>query len=188
MKFGIDRLLSSPSLRGPLEGITVSVEGRVTSSWGIPLVPVKVYKIDDGSGDFVTIAVFRGEQDFQNFADDEAEWIAANREVTATKPDLALQHLLVTRYSDEMSNGTLPESGFPDAWRAWLDLAVDMPAYATAWRDALAAGLVASAPTASTAVSTARSPTAADPRRPRAGRQAGRGHRSHLRCHPRPVP
>ena len=77
-----------------------------------------------------------------------AAWIAANQEVAATKPDMALQHLLVTRYCDEMSNGALPAGGFPDAWRAWLDLAVDMPTYATAWRDAMAAGLTASAPTA----------------------------------------
>ena len=77
-----------------------------------------------------------------------AAWIAANQEVAATKPDMALQHLLVTRYCDEMSNGALPAGGFPDAWRAWLDLAVDMPTYATAWRDAMGAGLTASAPIA----------------------------------------
>jgi len=76
------------------------------------------------------------------------EWIAANQEVAATKPDLTLQHLLVTCYSDEMSHGALPAAGFPDAWRTWLNLKVDMPPYATAWRDAMAAALTASAPTA----------------------------------------
>jgi hypothetical protein len=33
---------------------TVSVSGVVTSSWGVPLVPFRMYKIDDGTGE-VTI-------------------------------------------------------------------------------------------------------------------------------------
>jgi hypothetical protein len=32
----------------------VSIEGVVTSSWGLPLVPVRLYKVDDGTGE-VTI-------------------------------------------------------------------------------------------------------------------------------------
>lgn len=35
---------------------TVSVEGVVTSSWGIPLVPFRVYKIDDGTGQLTVIS------------------------------------------------------------------------------------------------------------------------------------
>src|SRR5687767_3966696 len=35
---------------------TVSVEGVVTSSWGIPLVPFKLYKIDDGTGEVTVIS------------------------------------------------------------------------------------------------------------------------------------
>lgn len=35
---------------------TVQVEGVVTSSWGLPLVPFKVYKIDDGTGELTVIS------------------------------------------------------------------------------------------------------------------------------------
>jgi hypothetical protein len=35
---------------------TVSVTGVVTSSWGIPLVPFQLYKVDDGSGDITVIS------------------------------------------------------------------------------------------------------------------------------------
>lgn len=35
---------------------TVSVSGVVTSSWGIPLVPFKVYKIDDGTGEVTVLS------------------------------------------------------------------------------------------------------------------------------------
>ena len=34
---------------------TVSVEGVVSSAWGVPLVPVQVYKLQDGTGE-VTVA------------------------------------------------------------------------------------------------------------------------------------
>jgi hypothetical protein len=35
---------------------TVSVEGVVTSSWGVPLVPFKVYQIDDGTGEITVLS------------------------------------------------------------------------------------------------------------------------------------
>lgn len=35
---------------------TVSVEGVVTESWGIPLVPYKMYKIDDGTGEITVVS------------------------------------------------------------------------------------------------------------------------------------
>ncbi len=35
---------------------TVSVSGVVTSAWGLPLVPVKVYKVDDGTGEVTVIS------------------------------------------------------------------------------------------------------------------------------------
>ena len=35
---------------------TVSLEGVVTSSWGIPLVPFKVYRIEDGTGEVTVIS------------------------------------------------------------------------------------------------------------------------------------
>jgi hypothetical protein len=33
---------------------TVNIEGVVTTSWGVPLVPFRLYKVDDGTGE-VTI-------------------------------------------------------------------------------------------------------------------------------------
>src|SRR5918995_2499906 len=35
---------------------TVTVDGRVTSSWGVPLVPFKMYKIDDGTGEITVLS------------------------------------------------------------------------------------------------------------------------------------
>ena len=35
---------------------TVAVNGVVTTSWGLPLVPFKLYKVDDGSGEITVLA------------------------------------------------------------------------------------------------------------------------------------
>jgi hypothetical protein len=35
---------------------SVSVTGVVTSSWGIPLVPLQLYKVDDGSGEITVVS------------------------------------------------------------------------------------------------------------------------------------
>ena len=35
---------------------TVTVDGVVTSSWGIPLAPIKLYKVDDGTGEVTVVA------------------------------------------------------------------------------------------------------------------------------------
>ena len=35
---------------------TVAVEGTVTRSWGVPLVPFKLYKVDDGTGEMTVVA------------------------------------------------------------------------------------------------------------------------------------
>jgi len=54
--------LHSPSVaelkynRGRYQNKTVSVNGVVTSSWGVPLVPFKVYKIDDGTGELTVVS------------------------------------------------------------------------------------------------------------------------------------
>jgi hypothetical protein len=54
--------LRSPSIAdikynpGRYQDRTVSVEGVVTSSWGVPLVPFKLYKIDDGTGEVTVVA------------------------------------------------------------------------------------------------------------------------------------
>jgi hypothetical protein len=34
----------------------VTVRGTVTSSWGIPLVPFKMYQVDDGTGEILVVS------------------------------------------------------------------------------------------------------------------------------------
>ena len=41
---------------GRYQNKTVSINGVVTSSWGIPLVPFKLYKVDDGTGELTVVA------------------------------------------------------------------------------------------------------------------------------------
>jgi hypothetical protein len=54
--------LRSPSIAdikynpGRYQDKTVAVTGVVTSSWGVPLVPFKMYKIDDGTGEVTVVA------------------------------------------------------------------------------------------------------------------------------------
>lgn len=35
---------------------TVAIEGVVTSSWGLPLMPVRLYKVDDGTGEVTVLS------------------------------------------------------------------------------------------------------------------------------------
>ena len=41
---------------GRYQDRTVSINGVVTSSWGMPLVPVRLYKVDDGTGEVTVLA------------------------------------------------------------------------------------------------------------------------------------
>jgi len=41
---------------GRYQNKTVSIDGVVTSSWGIPLVPFKLYKVDDGTGEMTVVS------------------------------------------------------------------------------------------------------------------------------------
>ena len=41
---------------GRYQDRTVSIDGIVTSSWGLPLMPFKLYKIDDGTGEVTVVA------------------------------------------------------------------------------------------------------------------------------------
>jgi len=34
----------------------VAIDGIVTSSWGVPLMPFKLYKVDDGTGEMTVLA------------------------------------------------------------------------------------------------------------------------------------
>ena len=41
---------------GRYQNHSVTVDGVVTSSWGVPLLPVKLYKVDDGTGEVTVVA------------------------------------------------------------------------------------------------------------------------------------
>ena len=55
-------VLHSPSVAelkynpGRYQNKTVSINGVVTSSWGVPMVPFKVYKVDDGTGELTVLS------------------------------------------------------------------------------------------------------------------------------------
>ena len=41
---------------GRYQDHTVSVSGVVTTSWGLPLVPFRLYKVDDGTGEVTVLS------------------------------------------------------------------------------------------------------------------------------------
>ncbi len=41
---------------GRYQDHTVSVSGIVTSSWGVPLLPYRFYKVDDGTGEVTVLS------------------------------------------------------------------------------------------------------------------------------------
>ena len=47
---------TSSSIPGAIQDRTVRIDGVVTSSWGVPLVPFRLYKVDDGTGEVTVIS------------------------------------------------------------------------------------------------------------------------------------
>jgi hypothetical protein len=43
---------------GRYDDRSVSITGVVTSSWGIPLVPFQLYKVDDGTGEITVVSKY----------------------------------------------------------------------------------------------------------------------------------
>jgi len=41
---------------GRYQNRSVTVDGVVTSAWGVPLMPLKLYKVDDGTGEVTVVA------------------------------------------------------------------------------------------------------------------------------------
>lgn len=41
---------------GRYQDRTVAIEGVVTSSWGIPLMPVRLYRVNDGTGEVTVLS------------------------------------------------------------------------------------------------------------------------------------
>ena len=49
-------LPSSNTTRAAIRTETVAIDGVVTSSWGVPLVPFRIYKVDDGTGEVTVVS------------------------------------------------------------------------------------------------------------------------------------
>ena len=41
---------------GKYQNHSVTVDGVVTSAWGVPLLPFKLYKVDDGTGEMTVLS------------------------------------------------------------------------------------------------------------------------------------
>jgi hypothetical protein len=41
---------------GRYQNRTVSIDGTVTEAWGVPLVPFRLYKVEDGTGEVTILA------------------------------------------------------------------------------------------------------------------------------------
>lgn len=41
---------------GRYQNHSVSIDGIVTTSWGVPLVPFRLYKVDDGTGEVTVLS------------------------------------------------------------------------------------------------------------------------------------
>jgi hypothetical protein len=53
---GTKRIADIRQFPGEYDDRTVSIEGRVTSSWSVPFVPMRMYQVDDGTGEIVVLA------------------------------------------------------------------------------------------------------------------------------------
>ena len=62
MLSGCALALRSPSVAelkynpGRYQNKTVAINGVVTTSWGVPLVPFQFYKVDDGTGEMTVVS------------------------------------------------------------------------------------------------------------------------------------
>ena len=41
---------------GRYQDKTVAIDGVVTSSWGVPLLPMRLYRVDDGTGEVTVVS------------------------------------------------------------------------------------------------------------------------------------
>ena len=53
---GTRRISEIRQFPGKYEDRSVSIEGEVTSSWSVPLVPFRMYQVDDGTGQMTVLA------------------------------------------------------------------------------------------------------------------------------------
>ena len=53
---GPKRIAEIRQFPGEFDDRSVSIEGRVTSSWSLPFVPMRFYQVDDGTGEMTVLA------------------------------------------------------------------------------------------------------------------------------------
>jgi hypothetical protein len=53
---GSSRIADVQRNAGHYSDRTVSIDGTVTNSWGVPLLPYKLYKVDDGTGEMTVLS------------------------------------------------------------------------------------------------------------------------------------
>jgi hypothetical protein len=118
---------------------------------------IAYFTVEDEDGDFVTIAVFRSQQDFDSFANSEANWIAQNLSDLLPSPDEAI------------SGQTFIQAGDPQAFRNTCP-AGPQPTATAAAPTAAPPTATAAAPTSTAGAPTATAlPVCTDPSRPGVG-------------------
>ena len=53
---GTKRIGEIRQFPGKYDDRSVSIEGQVTSSWSLPFVPLRMYQVDDGTGQMTVLA------------------------------------------------------------------------------------------------------------------------------------
>lgn len=92
-------------LNGPTQAVRQALmQGYIEDACKAPGF-IAYFAVEDEDGDFATVAVFDSQQDFDNFTDDEAAWIAQN-----------LGNLLPAP-SEVVSGATYVRAGDPQAFR-----------------------------------------------------------------------
>lgn len=53
---GTRRISEIQQFPGKYDDRSVSIEGQVTSAWSVPFVPLRMYQVDDGTGQMTVLA------------------------------------------------------------------------------------------------------------------------------------
>ena len=78
------------TLDGPTSAVrTALLQGYIEDACRAPGF-IAYFAVEDEDGDFATVAVFRSQEDFENFATAEANWIAQNLGDLLPAPDEAV--------------------------------------------------------------------------------------------------
>src|ERR671911_1205402 len=104
------------TLDGPTSAIRTALQrGYIEDACRAPGF-IAYFAVEDEDGDFATVAVFRSEEDFENFASAEANWIAQNLGDLLPAPDEALSgDTHVHAGAPQMFRNTCPGAPQPTA-------------------------------------------------------------------------